>query len=196
MVSTIFRILSGIASIYTLICAIRIFLTWMPDLQFSKFGTFLATICDPYLNFFRRFKFLRFNALDFSPVLALAALSAVASIFSSIATMQRVSIGVILAIIINMAWSIVSSLGWLLVILLVIRLIFNLIKRDNTSHFWTVIDQTLNPIVYRISRIFTGRRYTQYKTSLLIALLLIILILFVGGQLFSLLSSLLLKIPF
>ena len=67
----IFSLLAAAISLYTMLCFVRIILTWIPSLNYSKFGHFMATLCDPYMNYFRRFRFLRFGNLDFSPVLSL-----------------------------------------------------------------------------------------------------------------------------
>ena len=75
ILQVILRLASAAISLYTLLCFIRILLTWIPNMGYNKFTLFLGKICDPYLNLFRRIRWLKFGALDFSPVLALALLA-------------------------------------------------------------------------------------------------------------------------
>ena len=60
----ILRIISGALYVYTILCFIRIIFTWFPQAQYSMPGRILSTLCDPYLNFFRRFRILRIGMLD------------------------------------------------------------------------------------------------------------------------------------
>ena len=80
IVRAIFSSLATVVSIYSSLCLVRIFLTWIPQANYSKFGQFMSAICDPYLNIFSRVRFLRIGMIDFSPILAFALLSALASV--------------------------------------------------------------------------------------------------------------------
>ena len=93
----IFSLLAGLISIYTMLCFIRIILTWFPSMTYNKFTLFLSRICDPYLNIFRRIQFLRLGYVDFSPAVAVALLVAVSSLVSNIALQQRIYVGGIVA---------------------------------------------------------------------------------------------------
>lgn len=53
---------------------IRIFSSWIPDLQRTKFLRFISFYTDPYLDFFRKF-IPPLGMIDLSPVVALFALS-------------------------------------------------------------------------------------------------------------------------
>ncbi|WP_407424994.1 YggT family protein, partial [Treponema sp.] len=72
----LFSILTSVVLIYTILCFIRVMLSWFPGVEYSRFGAVLSQICDPYLNIFRRFRFLRFSAFDFTPAIALCVLMA------------------------------------------------------------------------------------------------------------------------
>ena len=54
----IFSVLASVVSIYTLLCFVRVMLSWFPGAEYSKFGRVLCQMCDPYLDIFRRFRFL------------------------------------------------------------------------------------------------------------------------------------------
>ncbi|MFJ8530616.1 YggT family protein [Bacillus sp. NPDC094106] len=59
--------------IYTWALIIYILLSWFPGARESTFGDFLARICEPYLEPFRRF-IPPFGVIDISPIVAIIAL--------------------------------------------------------------------------------------------------------------------------
>lgn len=193
----VFTIAAGIISIYTLLCFIRIMLTWFPSMTYNKFTLFLSRICDPYLNLFRRITFLRLGYVDFSPAVAVALLVAASSLLNNIAMQNRIAIGGILAAVVGTAWSIVSSILGLLAILVAIRLIVLLLSKNSTSSIWQTLDSTLNPMIYRISKVFVSQnKFVSQKTALIIAIAVLILCQIVGGLLISIITNLLLSLPF
>ena len=52
----ILRIISAFLSLYSLLCLLRIIITWIPNYSYSKPADILAQICDPYMNLFRGIK--------------------------------------------------------------------------------------------------------------------------------------------
>ena len=82
MPRTIFSIVSFVVSVYALMCFLRILLTWVPSLSYSRFSRFLGKICDPYLNIFRGIKWLRLGSFDFSAALGLCILGVLATMLS------------------------------------------------------------------------------------------------------------------
>ena len=104
VLSYIFTFLSTLVSIYTIMCFLRIIFTWIPSLSYSKAARFLAAVCDPYLNFFRRIRWLTIGNLDFSPALALCILGAGTSIFGSLARGHVFSFSRILIMIVEALW--------------------------------------------------------------------------------------------
>ena len=59
---------------YTVLLAIRIFGSWVPQLLSYRWMHFVATVTDPYLNLFRRVLPPLGGILDISPLLAFLAL--------------------------------------------------------------------------------------------------------------------------
>ena len=84
MLQFLFQAAAGAVSLYTTLCIIRIIITWFPQINYSVFGRFLSTLCDPYLNLFGRIP-LRFGAFDFTPMLAIGALSVLSSVLANTA---------------------------------------------------------------------------------------------------------------
>lgn len=56
---------------YSILIVLRIFLSWLPDIDWDKQPVkFVRLACDPYLDFFRAFV-PPLGGLDFSPIVAL-----------------------------------------------------------------------------------------------------------------------------
>ena len=177
----ILRIISAFLSLYSLLCLLRIIITWIPNYSYSKPADILAQICDPYMNLFRGIKWLRFGSFDFSPALALCILGAGSQFFSSLANGGYINLQMILAMILGIFFSILSSLIFFLIILFAIRLILIMINKDsyNTSGFMAnQIDSSISPIVYRIARTFAMGRRITYKAALIISIIALLFLQF------------------
>jgi len=170
MVYSILFTLSSLVSIFSLVCLVRIIFTWIPSVEHSAAGRFLSRICDPYLNWFRRFSFTRIGVIDFSPILALATLSALTMILSTILATGRISVTVVLFALLHVLWSFFSFLLNILILFLFIRLIYDLFNRYGYSPVWTMIDRFLNPVISRVTRIFSGSKPVTYRLSLFLTL--------------------------
>lgn len=177
----ILRIISAFLSLYSLLCLLRIIITWIPNYSYSKPADILAQICDPYMNLFRGIKWLRFGSFDFSPALALCILGAGSQLFSSLANGGYINLQMILAMILGIFFSILSSLIFFLIILFAIRLILIMINKDsyNTSGFMAnQIDSSISPIIYRIARTFAMGRRITYKAALIISIIALLFLQF------------------
>ncbi|MGX9133586.1 YggT family protein [Rummeliibacillus sp. JY-2-4R] len=70
----IFTIVKYLFEFYSIALIIYILMSWIPSAYDSKFGRLLSQICDPYLNFFRRF-IPPIGVIDISPIVALFVLN-------------------------------------------------------------------------------------------------------------------------
>jgi YggT family protein len=192
----IIRALSLLINIYMLIIFIRIILTWFSWVGNSGIQDFLSKITDPYLNWFRRFSFLRIGMIDISPVAALVVLSLLNRIFFSLASSPVLTIGSILAAAIETAWSAVSFLLVVGIIILILRLIAYLTNQNTFNRFWRTVDSISQPITYRVSRIFFGDKIVHHLTGILISIGVLILCSFLGGIGVKFLSLFLAGLPF
>lgn len=184
----IFRFLSQILTIYSFACFIRILLSWIPSLAYTKVTQILAKICDPYLNLFRKIP-LQFARLDFTPIIALFVLNGITNICNSIAVLQKFSLGIVIAIIIQMIWSLISSLLLILIILVTVRLILLLFNKDNIN-FWNQLDSQIYKFTRPITKFFPKNKFINLQTTIIIALITLILLRFVGGYIFAFLINL------
>lgn len=182
--------------IYNLLCIIRVALTWIPGLSYSPFVRFLSAICDPFLNLFSRIRWLRFGAIDFSPLLAIAVLSMIASFCGTLAVGLPFSLATILAQIIRSMWTIISDIILFFMIIVAARLIVALVGGDKNSSLWNQIDSSLSPLVYTITKPFSGGRPVAYRNALVFVLVLLIASNFGGRIAVSWLIDMCHRIPF
>lgn len=196
IVSVIMKFLGAVVSVYTLLCFIRILLTWIPNMSYNKFTIFLGRICDPYLNLFRGIKWLVWGSFDFSPAVALCLLGAASTIIGNFANAGKVSVGVFLAMIVSLAWSIVSSLLVFLIIVLVVRLIMMLVNKGPEGAFVQAFDRAISSVVFRISSTFYGRKSITYKKAIIVSAITVFAIQIAGGIVITVLTNLIGSLPF
>jgi len=67
------QIISVIFQLYTYMILIRIFATWIPEINNSRFVQWIAFYVDPYLNLFRQI-IPPLGMIDISPIVAMFAL--------------------------------------------------------------------------------------------------------------------------
>jgi len=188
--------LSFLVNIYMMIIFVRIMLTWFSWTSNSGLMDILGRITDPYLNWFRRFSFLRMGTLDLSPVAALGVLSLVNRILRSLALYGHITVGIILAMILQLAWGIVSFILGFLIIVLILRLICHLTRQSTYGTFWRIVDSIAQPVLYRINRILFKDRIGNYTNGLIISILSMGIVYLILRLVVSFLSGILARLPF
>ena len=197
MAGTILSFLSAAIIIYTIICLISIFMTWIPGAKFTKFGKIISAITDPYLRIFSGRGWLRFGNIDFSPILAIGILSLLSSILGGITSTGRIYFGGILATIISMLWSVCSSILTIFFLLILIRWIVLLVNKGqvSTNSAWYQLDLMLQKFVYKLGNTFFKNNLT-YQKALLVNWISILVIMTILRILTAILINLCGKIPF
>jgi hypothetical protein len=89
---------------------------------------------------------------------------------NTIIAIKRFSLGILLSVIVNFAFSIVNSFLFFLIIILAIRLIFLLLNKD-TSSIWFSFDQFIKPIADFITKKFYKNSFYTFQKSLIISLI-------------------------
>lgn len=163
------RILGGILSLYMILIFIRVLLTWFSGVYFGRPYGFIRALTDPYLNYFRRFRFLQLGSVDFSPIAGLLVLVIVMNILNRLAVYGSISVGLVLAIILNSVWSAVSFLITLFIVLIVIRFVAGLINANTVNPFIRTVDMIITPLLNWIHNTFFKRRFLTLQTGLAIA---------------------------
>ena len=189
MVRSLLLTVSQLINVYLFLCFIKILLSWVPSAAYSSFGRMLSSICDPYLNWFRRFRFTRIGMVDFSPVLSLGILSIAAQLITSLLTTGTISLWGLCVSIIELVWSFIGFMLNLLIIFLIIRLGYDLFGSSSSSPFWYNLDRFLSPVIAKVTGFFP-QKPLQYRTRLILTILIILLLrialgLLVGSLLFQ-----------
>ena len=184
MVRSLLLTVRQLINAYLFLCFIKILLSWVPSAAYSSFGRVLSSICDPYLNWFRRFRFTRIGMVDFSPILSLGILSIAAQLITSILATGTISLWAVVVSIIQLIWSFVSFILNLLIIFLIIRLGYDLFGSSNSSPFWYNLDRFLSPVIAKTTGFFQ-RKPLQYRTRLVLTIILILLLRIVLGLFFG-----------
>ncbi len=170
MLQSLFYTVASAMSIYSLLCLVRIVLTWLPSANYSPLGRILASICDPYINWFRRFSFARAAQIDFTPILALGFLSLVSQVFMTLAATGRISLGIVLSGLLQVLWSFASFLLNIFILFLIIRLVYEFANPYGYSPFRTMLDRFLNPAISRVTKTFFKRQVVSCRVSVAITL--------------------------
>ncbi|MCL2265871.1 MAG: YggT family protein [Treponema sp.] len=191
----IFGVLAAAAGIYSILILIRIILSWFGNSYNSKPAEILQNITDPYLNWWRGVLKLRIGFLDFSVVVAIVFLSLLQNIFYTLSLSQRMTLGFILAEILTSVWSIMSFIIGFFMIIILLRAAAYLTNRNIYSPFWSIVENISQPLMYRMNRLFFGKKIGNYLAGIIFAFLLLAVIL-TGGWLFvNFLAGLLKNIP-
>lgn len=198
ILSTILSGLSALIVVYTILCFVDILMSWFPGAKYTRFGKAIGRICDPYLNLFSRFGWLRIGNIDFSPIISIGLLSLLSSILAGITSTGRIYFGGILATIISMIWSVISSLLTILFLLVFIRWIVLMVNHGQTSYDsgWNQIDSLLNKFTYKIAGTFI-KKPINYQKTLLITWITFLVVSIIGAILFrGILVNLCYRLPF
>ena len=163
-------VLSFLVNAYMVIIFFRIMLTWFSGMGHGSVQDVLARITDPYLNWFRRFPALRMGFLDLSPIVALGVLSLVNRILSSLARYGTITIGIILAMVLQGIWGAVSFFIGFLIIVLILCLVAHLSRVNTFNPFWRAVETISRPVLFRINRVLYKGRIENFAVSVILSI--------------------------
>ncbi len=197
MLKILINTAAGAVSLYSTLCFFRIILTWFPTLNYSAIGKFLSSICDPYLNFFSKLP-LRIGMIDFTAMVAIGVLYVISSTLANIAVSGYISLSMILANLINIVWSIGSSIITVVMLIFFVRYLVSVFSKSSNQYDspWQRFDDAIRNLVFKICNFFTGGRNISYKSALLIDSIALFLILTVSFFLINLILRFVNYIPF
>jgi YggT family protein len=162
-----------------------VLLSWFQGTDLGKAGEILHRITDPYLNIFRRLRFLRIGNFDFSVIVAMITLWILSSIINNLAYVGTITLGFVLALTVS---ALASAAGFFLTLFLIlagVRVIGMLLDVNTAGRFWIVLDQILEPMSYRLSDFVSRGRGMTYRNALLLFAGADVLVLIVGNLLVS-----------
>lgn len=188
---------AGAVSLYSTLCFFRIILTWIPSLNYSAVGKFLSSICDPYLNLFSRLP-LRVGMIDFTAMVAIGVLYVISSILTNVSASGYISLSMILANLINIVWSIGSSIITVIMLIFFVRYLVSVFNKSSNQYNspWQRFDDAIRNMVFKICSFLTGGKNISYKTALLVDSIALLLILLVSSFLLRILLVFVNYIPF
>ena len=184
MISSLFNTLGFAVKIYSYLCIVYIFLSWFGS---HSRGGFLYEICDPYLSWFRRFRFTQIGMIDFSPILAIGVLSLFSSVLFQIADMRTFSVLGIALNLVGIVWSFFSFLLNFFIIILIIRLVLDFSENYRQGNFADMLDRFLSPVFVRVHKL-SGGRFMSLRKQIIVCLIVLILIRFLLGAFIGSLS--------
>lgn len=170
-------------------------MSWFPGARNSRFGYFMTQACEPFMNFFRRFN-IRIGILDFSPVLAFGALILISGVFGNIADYGAIRLGTLLSSLLQVCWSLFSSIITVFNIILVIRLVIHLTGKDFQLDISRTLDRIISPVQSRISRLLFRNNFKTYRVQLACTFGVCILIQILGSWIIGQIATILVKLPF
>jgi YggT family protein len=134
--------------------------------------------------------------MDFSPLIAMAALSVAGNIFTTMAMYGRITVGIILAILLSAVWSFISFILGFLIILCILQLISFSTNRDVYNGFWRIVDLIAQPVLYRINAKIFKYSSTDSRKCIISCGLLVLVIRIILGILVAILSGVFRGLPF
>ena len=179
-----------------LACAIRIFLTWVPRNDLGSASRLLASAVDPYLGFFARFRIFRVGRFDFSPIAALASLAVINQVLITLAFAGAITVGGVAALVVDAVWSAFAFILTFLALAALIRLIAYAARWNSLHPLWRVIDDMLNPILYRVTHLIWRDRIVNYLQGLATGLIVLLVFRIGGEALVGLIMRALRALPF
>ncbi|MBN2859868.1 MAG: YggT family protein [Sphaerochaetaceae bacterium] len=194
------RVVSFLLSIYNIMILVRIITSWIQPVRPVKNSSVLdiiARFTDPFLNIFRRVRFLRFQRFDFSVLLALMSISIVQNIISTYSVTGKMSVGYILATIVqSLWWSFFSIFLGIIIILLIIRLVLTYKRTPNTVQYTMLLNQWLQKVLDLVhTSIFSGKAVSD-RTLLYTATILGVLLYIALMNLIQIAVRYLVQLPF
>ena len=191
----LFRILSSAVNIYMMVIIFRIILTWFPGNQNSRVFEVLSRLTDPYLNWFRQFSFFRIGFLDLSPIAAMAVLSLINRVLISLSFYGTISFGIILAIMLQAIWGVLSFIIGFLFVILLIRLISYFLGYGTEGPLMRMVHAISQPVLFRISRLIFRHRIVNFVTGLIISIISLGLFYLILRTLVRILAGMLADLP-
>ena len=195
LLSILARVLAATVTIYMLACSVRIFLTWVPGNGVGRAGELLASIVDPYLRFFARFRIFRVGHFDFSPIAALSLLAVANQVFLSLAFSGPMTLGGVFSLAIDALWSALAFIITFLAVATLARLIAYSARWNSLHPLWRVVDDMLNPLLFRMKRLIWRDRVINYQKGLIAGFAILVVVRVAGEALVGFLLKFLRSLP-
>ncbi len=195
------RLLSVLLSIYNMLIIIRIIFQWFnpirPQGTDGGFSSILAKIVDPYLNLFKGISFLRRGRVDFTPIVAFIVINIVQRILQTFAYTGEISLGYMLATIVqSLWWSIGSLIIGIFAVLVGARLFFSYRRTPNSIQYISMLEMWLRRPLDTVHGMFFKGKEVSDRVLLWTTLIFTIAVYIAVAILVNLLVQWLANLPF
>jgi YggT family protein len=182
VVRSILGVLETLVSVYSLLCVVGIVSTWLPPAPGggSRAVSLLRAATDPWFRLFSRLR-LAVGTVDFTPVVALAALEVIRRTLAIAAMSGKIGVGVILSAALGVSWSAVAFFLAFFAVLILARGVAYALRWNSLHPAWRAIDGLINPVVYRTNRLIYRDRIVNYLQGLGTAFVLLAAVRFLAG---------------
>lgn len=190
------KIINAILTIYMILLFIRIMLTWFQGPSLGRPVEILKSITDPYLNYFRRFKFLQIGRMDFSPILGFMLIGIVQNIVQTIMTYGKITVGVIFAMIIASVWSAMSFFLLIIFLITAVRAVMYLVGANAYGRVAQSLDRMAEPLSDWVRKLLFKGKFMAPNRMMLITSLSFLVVLILGNLLIQVITGYLAGLPF
>jgi YggT family protein len=181
---------------YLFLLSMRIVLSWFSGTSMGRPWELLKRATDPWLGLFYRLRFLRRGSVDFTPVVAVLSLVVALNLVNELIRGGRLSVGLVVASVLLAAWSGLSFLLMLFLVIGVLRAIPLVFRALPGATLWKTLDLLVQPLVAWVSRLFRLEGRANYAQRLLLTLGLLLVAWLLGRIAILRLAAMLARLPF
>ena len=181
---------------YLFLLSMRIVLSWFSGTSMGRPWDLLKRATDPWLGLFYRLRFLRRGSVDFTPVVAVLTLVVVLNLVNEVIRGGRLSVGLVASAVLLAAWSGLSFLLMLFLVVGVLRAIPLVFRALPGATLWKTLDLLVQPLVAWVTRLFRLEGRANWAQRLLLTLGLLLVAWLLGRVAILRLAALLARLPF
>ncbi len=190
------KILHGLLLVYLMLLSARVILSWFRGSVSGRAWELLTSITDPYLSIFSRLRFLRQGMLDFTPIAAFLVLVVSLNLVNAILLTGTITLGLVLASLLDAVWSGVSFLIFFFMVLAIAKVVIATMLRGRETTFSRAVTMMVQPLVNLVAKNLPLKmRLSELQYVALTVVLLFVLNLLLRALIHRL-SALLLNLPF
>jgi len=189
------RVLHGLIWVYLMLLSARIILSWFRGSVHGKPYELLIRATDPYLSLFSRLRFLKQGMFDFTPIAAILVLVVGLDLVSTILLKGGITLGLVLASILDAVWSGASFLLVLFMVLAVIKVVSTVMLRGRETNFSRLVAMMVQPLVNLVARNLPMRRRLSESQYVIVTIALLFAVNLLGRALIGRLAVLLANLP-
>ncbi|MCQ2604205.1 MAG: YggT family protein [Spirochaetia bacterium] len=188
------EILGFVFSLYTMLLLVRIALVFITPGKENDRNSLLVKMCDPYINFFRKFKISRLGAVDIAPLLAVIVLTIINQVLGRICAEHDLTFGIASSIIISSVWNVIQSFFFIVLIIAAIRYLMLMFLSNKMNAFTGGCDAFFVPLSSKFASLFLKKSASSYQMNLIIFIIFITVVLVAGNFAMKYLTGLLMAL--